>query len=376
MKLYDVTTIDDIDWEKKKDGEMIKQYFEPLMKNGSTYFIKNVQTDLFLLEIDDMLLPLSVNNNEFNNSYVTSPFTHYISYAKEELWELKNPILEKLFSLIIELIGKILKRSTLNRVVIINNWLLSTNLMGPLLTENQLVKVTNFLTTTFPKHTILIRSMTDALHRPLLEKFQAIGYQKIMSRAIYLFDPKLALSKKQKKTLHQDKKLFEKYHYDLREPEIDDIAQIEKMYYELYIDKYSRYNPQFTKEFFEHAILHNYLQFKLICHGDIVKGVVGYWIRDGVLTTPVLGYNTKIDKKEGLYRALSYLITEHVLDHKYLGHRSAGAGEFKRKRGSNQHIEYTYFYQKHLPVHNRIVWRLLNAIMSSFVEPLAKKKGF
>lgn len=376
MKLYDVTTIDEIDWEKKKDGEMIKQFFEPLIRNGSTYFMKNVQTDLFLLEIDDILLPITVNKKEFNNSYVTSPFTHYISYAKEELWELKNPILEKLFSLIINLIGKVLKRSNLNRVVIINNWLLSTNLMGQLLTENQLLMVTNFLTIAFPQHTILIRSMTEALHRPLLEKCQTIGYQKIMSRAIYLFNPTIGLSKKQNKTLQQDKKLFEKYQYDVREAEIDDIPQIEKMYYELYIDKYSRYNPQFTKEFFEHAICHHYLQFKLICDGENVKGVVGYWIREGVLTTPVLGYNTKTDKKEGLYRVLSYLITEHVLEHKYLGHRSAGAGEFKRKRGSIQHIEYTYYFQKHLPFHKRLAWSILKAIMTSFVEPIAKKKGF
>ncbi|WP_175638968.1 hypothetical protein [Metabacillus schmidteae] len=376
MKLYDRSMIDDIDWETKKDGGMIKHYFEPLMKHGSTYFMRNVKTDLFLIEIDDLLLPLTVNNKEFNNSYVTSPYTHYISYAKEELWELKNPILEKIFSPMIDILGGLLRNSNVNKVVIVNNWLLSTNLMGPLLTKSQLERLTRFITSTFPHYTILFRSMTELLHHQFLETMDHVGYQKIMSRAIYLFDHPFTLTKKQKKTLQQDKRLFEKYHYYVREPGVDDIAHIQKLYNNLYIDKYSRHNPQFTKEFFEHAINHKFLRFSLICQGEAVKGVIGYWVREGVLTTPILGYTTNSDKKEGLYRVLSYLITENILQKNYVGHRSAGAGGFKRMRGSVQHIEYTYFFQMHLPFHKRLAWSFLKAIMSLFVEPMAKKKGF
>ncbi len=376
MKLHDAASIDEIEWEAKKDGEMIKHYFEPLIKNGSTYFIKNVQTDLFLLEIDNMLLPITVNNKEFNNSYVTSPYTHYISYAKEELWELNNPRLEKFLSSMIDIIGGLLRKSNVNKVVIVNNWLLSTNLMGPLLTKSQIKRMTEFITSTFPHHTILFRSMTRALHHEFMETMQHFGYEKIMSRAIYLLDHPVTLTKKQKKTLQQDKRLFEKFHYYVREPKEVDIPHIKKLYSKLYIDKYSRHNPQFTKEFFEHAYKHKLLQFSLLCQGETVKGVIGYWVRADVLTTPILGYDTTSNIKEGLYRVLSYLITENILHNKYVGHRSAGAGEFKRKRGSVQHIEYTYIFQKHLPVYKRIAWGLLRAIMALFVEPMAKKKGF
>ncbi|MCV9887799.1 hypothetical protein [Metabacillus halosaccharovorans] len=376
MRLYDVKSIEEIDWKTKKDGEMIKYYFEPLMKNGSTFYMENVQTELFLLEIDDIVLPLTVNNKEFNNSYVTSPFTHYITYAKEELWELKNPLLEKAFSSIIDIIGKILKKSNLNKVVIVNNWLLSTNLMGSVLTKDQLFRITNYLVATFPQHTILFRSLTENLHRQFLDTMHNVGYQNVMSRAIYLFNYTPKLTKKHEKTLQQDKRLFEKYHYYVRKPTMDDIPKIKELYDQLYINKYSRHNPQFTKEFFEQAFQFGFLQFMLLCQGDKVKGVIGYWVREGVLTTPVLGYNTKTDKKEGLYRVLSYMITECVLQNKYIGHRSAGAGEFKRNRGSVQQIEYSYFYHKHLPVHKRLSWTLLKVIMSLFVESLAKKKGF
>ncbi|MGQ0517184.1 hypothetical protein ACT453_43635, partial [Bacillus sp. D-CC] len=43
--------------------------------------------------------------------------------------------------------------------------------------------------------------------------------------------------------------------------------------------------------------------------GDTIDGVIAYFIRNGVMTTPILGYDTTSDQQQGLYRILTFLIT-------------------------------------------------------------------
>lgn len=378
VKMYDEFTIDEIDWESKKDGRLIKQYFEPLMKKGISKFIENVKADLYLVEIDNFILPVSVNDTEFTNSYVASPFTHYIIYAKEELWELHNKPLERLLGAIIDILGFILQKSNINKVVVVNNWFLSTNLLEPSLSFDQLQRLTLFLTEKFKQHTILFRSINNSLHKNISEFLEEIGYQNVMSRSIYLFNQNQTkqLSAKQKKLLKQDEKLIINKDYQVKQVAEMDIEQIQKLYNSLYIQKYSANNPQFTLDFYRNIYLNPFFRFKLICKNDIIIGAVGMMMRDNVLTTPILGYDTTRAKSDGLYRVLSYLITQEIRYHHYIGHRSAGAGEFKRKRGSIQEIEYTFFYQKHLSVTKKWSWGIIKLIMDKIVEPLAKKKGF
>ncbi|MGQ0423189.1 hypothetical protein ACT4US_37330, partial [Bacillus sp. HC-Mk] len=111
IKLHDVHSLHNIDWATKQDGAYVRDSFVPLLQKDIKLFIKNIDTQLFLLEIDDLVLPITVNNKEFENSYVCSPYTHYISYAMEELWELKRPWLEKLLIYPIRLLGRWLRRT-------------------------------------------------------------------------------------------------------------------------------------------------------------------------------------------------------------------------------------------------------------------------
>ncbi|OAS83206.1 MULTISPECIES: hypothetical protein [Metabacillus] len=375
VKLYDAKNIDSIEWSTKKDGHLIRNYFEILMKDGINKYIENIETEIYLLEIDDIILPISLNQKEFTNSYVVSPYTHYISYAKEELWELGNKRLEAFLSYIIEGIGFFLRKSNINKVVVVNNWLLSTNLY-PSLTSDQIKKMTEFLTNHFPQHTILMRSINETLHNQMISSFNSEGYKRIMSRSIYLFDPSIPLTKKQRKALNQDKKLLEKFNYQIRDIQSGDFQKVEELYNQLYIDKYSINNPQFTEHFFKNAAIHNTIQFKLVLKEAKVIGVIGYFVRGGVLTTPILGYEIKREKEAGLYRVLSMLITKEIIDKNYMGHRSAGAGSFKRKRGSVQEIEYTYYYNKHLSFKSMLAWNSLKMIMDNVIEPLARKMRF
>jgi hypothetical protein len=375
VKLYNANDMDSIEWSTKQDGEFIRRFFEPLIKKGTQATIKNIETSIYLLEIDDLILPITINQKEFNNSFVASPYTHYISYAKEELWELGNWRQEKFFTHILNIIGFILRKSNINKVVVVNNFLMSTNLY-PHISNDQVKRLTAYLTSCFPQHTLLFRSINETLHHDMITGLKRIGYKGIMSRSIYLFDPKKILTRKQRKVLNQDQKLIQKFGYQIRDIKDDEYSIIEVLYSQLYIVKYSKNNPQFTKDFFKNIVTNKLLHFKLVCKDSEILGVIGCWVKNGVLTTPILGYLVNRDKEYGLYRVLSYLITKEILAHHYLGHRSAGASKFKQKRGSIQEIEYTYFYQEHLPFKSKLAWSFFKWIMDFFVEPLAKKMKF
>lgn len=90
IHLYDKDTIDNLPEPKSEVAILVKNYWLPMMKGGSSYFINNVNSQLFALAIDDLVLPVTVNSKELENCYVCSPYNHYVTYSKEELKTLEN----------------------------------------------------------------------------------------------------------------------------------------------------------------------------------------------------------------------------------------------------------------------------------------------
>ena len=63
----------------------------------------------------------------------------------------------------------------------------------------------------------------------------------------------------------------------------------------------------FTPAYLWNALQHRLFEIKAIKR-DTIDGVIAYFIRDGVMTTPILGYHTNSDQQQGLYRILSSLL--------------------------------------------------------------------
>lgn len=380
IKLHDSSTLHEIDWSTKQDGHYIRDYLTPILKNEAKYFIQNVQTKTYMLEVDHLVLPLTVNDEEYDNSYVCSPYTHYISYAKEELWELKSPLLEKLLLPPIHILGHWLKWSQINKVVVVNNWFLSTNLYHRM-TDKQLEQITLFLKERFPVHAIMFRSLNRRLYPELFSHLSELGFCPLFSRSVYLCYPEKLqqMNRKSRKDLNNDKRLLRNSGYEILDQDAlteDEIKMVRRLYNRLYIEKYSEHNPLFTEAYYLNAFKNHLLQCRVLKKDGKIEGAIGFFTRDGVLTTPILGYDTSLDKREGLYRMLSYLIVEEVVQNNYIGHFSAGAGGFKRSRGAEQENEYSFVYAQHLPKHRQYIWKILHFILQTIVEPLARKSGF
>jgi hypothetical protein len=64
-----------IPWPKTEEGRRLRSFFEPLFKEGVSAFVANVEAQVYLVEIDDLLIPLTVNEKEYGNSYVCSIYS-------------------------------------------------------------------------------------------------------------------------------------------------------------------------------------------------------------------------------------------------------------------------------------------------------------
>jgi hypothetical protein len=400
VQLYDRTTVDQIDWPDTADGRYARAYLEPLLREGTQPYIRNVDTTVLVAQIDQTLLPLTVNESEYDNSYVCSPYTHYIRYAKHELALLRKPMLERGLSVLLNILGRLMQKSQINRVVHINNWLLSTNLF-PELSGDQMVAVLQVVRERFPKHAVIVRSLCSSLHPELLTALKAEGCKLVPSRQIYLYGqggtnsetddikgeagrtkPAIEVqgkpfgNAKSRWLLKRDYALLAKNGYAFvpaAEMTEADIPRIVELYNMLYLDKYSEDNPQFTERYISLAIKEGNLSVYGLRKNNRLDAVMGYYCRNGMMTTPLFGYDTSLPQSLGLYRMLSACLLRQSAENGHLLHESAGAAEFKRNRGAQADMEYSAVYDRHLPFGRRWCWSFLDMALNRFGVPLMRK---
>src|SRR5690606_2745923 len=85
-------------------------------------------------------------------------------------------------------VERLLSNAKIERIVQINNWLLSTNLYPADWQGEGLEELTQLLRERFPGHAFGFRSLNPASNAVLLERLQALGYLALPSRQVYLFD--------------------------------------------------------------------------------------------------------------------------------------------------------------------------------------------
>ncbi|MBB3109690.1 hypothetical protein FHS18_001753 [Paenibacillus phyllosphaerae] len=377
VRLYEHEQLDRLTWPETEDGRYAQAYLEPLMREGAGRYIRNVRTKLNVLQIDDLVLPLTVNAGEYDNAYVCSPYTHYIRYAKQELALLNRPLTEKALAAVLDVLGWGMTKSQINRAVHVNNWLLSTNLF-PSISEEQAVAVLQQVRSAYPDHAIVFRSLCPTLHAPILSALRAEGCKLVPSRQIYMYrsDKKAVGNAKSRWLLKRDLQLVQRNGYEFvsaAELTEEDIPRIAQLYAMLYLDKYSYDNPQFDESFIRMAKQTGALTLYGLRKDGRLDAVMGYFCRNGVMTTPLFGYDTSLPQSTGLYRMLSACLLRQAHENGQLLHESAGAAQFKRNRGAVADMEYSAVYDKHLPPSRRWCWTLLERLLNGIGVPIMRK---
>lgn len=358
------------------------RWLSAMQTEGVSSLIANVDTSLRALHHEALAvtLPISVGDREYGASYVFSPYTHYVSYAREELSMLKSRAARIALSVLLAPVGVLFKASLFNKAAQVNNRLLSTNLY-PRLGAAEIASLVELLLRKFPDHTLIFRSLNSRTTPIYLKTLQKLGFRLVPSRQVYLYDSPDRIASKARWLQKRDYALLDKHGYDICGPEEltgKDSSRLAELYRLLYIDKYSAHNPIFTPLFFEQVLQKRLLKlYALRSRGTgRLDAVLGYYSQDGIMTTPVFGYDTAVPQEIGLYRMLSAVLLRQAAEEGCLLHESAGAAQFKRNRGAAAEIEYSAVYDRHLPPYRRIGWALLSPLLNRIGVPIMRKNKF
>ena len=343
--------------------------FVCFLKNKSTeHFIKNIKSDIEILKVEQKYYPITINRTEYQNSYVCSPYTAYISYARDELGLIQSTRMQWVFRAMIWGASGLLKLGKINQTASINNWLFSTNLV-PEWKAGTVKRLTQDLTQLHPYHALSIRSLNTITNPQLIKNLSANGWMMLPARQIYLFntDEKDWWTRNNVKN---DQRLLRKTDLEQVLPEqhsSEDFKAIEACYNKLYIEKHSTFNPQYNADYFE--FLHQNRLIEFFSFRDKDKKIVasiGLFTQQNTITAPIAGYDTDQPKSLGLYRLLIAQLLKTTHERDQVLNLSSGASDFKMQRGGQAVIEYTAFYVDHLPSKQKFILRFFTKLMNRF----------
>lgn len=373
-ELFTRKNIDTLQWPSTPDGDYARRYLLPMILNGPEKYIANVhKTQLMVVKVGDSVIPITISDFHPDNAYTCSPYSHYVSYGGfEEVHRLDNPPMEAVIKLLMHPVAWYFRQTDLDKVVYVNNWLLSTNLY-PQLNAEQLSALCEALPKWFPDRAIVFRSL-DRLRNPhLCDHLESHDHEMVLSRQIWFMDPEEAFKLKQTR---EDVRLIKRNGHVRSEDLTDDeLVRGLELYKMLYLQKYSFYNPQFTLEFLRLARDQKILNLRALKRNGKVNAIMGYFIRNGAMTQPLFGYDTTLPQEDALYRHLTVITLQDGLERGLTVHASAGVGEFKKNRGARRTIEYNAVYTRHLPLYRQLPWNLIRKI-GKLAIPIFEKNDF
>lgn len=373
MRLYDRDTLSTLVWPTTTEGEYARNYLEPIINKGPQHYIDNVLTTYMVIQDGALILPVSVNHTEYQNSYVCSPYGQYIRYGVDEIHQLYSFPMRSLCQHSLQGLGCLLKMGRINQTIHINNWLLSTNLY-PDLTAQQIRSLTELLTELFPNHAILFRSV-NATQTELLELLEKQGYSKLFSRQVYLLDTQSS-EPFNERHFKKDLILLENSGYEVVSPDafsLNDVPRIAELYRALNIEKHSIQNPQFNEAFIRLGVEKHALTFHGLRKDGSLDAIFGSIQRGQTMAAPFFGYDTGKPEELGLYRQLSALAVLKAKQNGFLLNQSSGAGSFKKRRKAKPVSEFHVVYTRHLPAWRQLPWNCMQSIGQRFILPFVEK---
>jgi hypothetical protein len=353
-------------------------FIEAFAANGSRTYISNLTTRMLGLQLDGVVVPLTVNEAEYGQAFTCLPHSAYALYSKAELEMVDTGIARPFLAAAADGAGALFRAAKLNRVVNVNNWTMSTNLHARW-SHASIPAVRACLVDHFPAHFIAVRSLTDWADAGLIRQMKADGWRLIPSRQIFVMDDPDAewgAHSNRRKDLRRIELLGEEIS-DLTLLQEGDAERISELYQELYIRKYTALNPALTPDFIRMTHQAGVLRFRgARDRAGSLSAIVGAFDDGRVLTPPVIAYDQSRPRSEGLYRTAMALAVLMACEARLKLNWSAGAGRFKANRGGRPVIEYMAFYDRHLSRPRRLALAALDRAVRSFVAPFVQSKGF
>jgi hypothetical protein len=354
---------------------MAKSYVGAFAERGSRSYICNLETHVSELRWGKHVVPITVNNGEKIGTFVCSPTVGYVDYVKEELPRFPHRPLIPALKVIVDCVGAALSVADMNRIVHINNWMMSTNLpinLDPDLASSQ----TQSLVSSFPRHFLAMRSLNWRHTATVMRALVDAGWFLLPSRQVYLVND-VAKESLVRRDSKNDQRVWQASHFDYQEltemshAEAERIAQLYKM---LYLEKYSCLNPAFTPEFVR--LTHSIGMVKYLIFRDSagkIQSFGGLHRLGSHATMPLMGYDTSAAQELGLYRLACHAGSLYAAKHELQLNMSSGAAKYKRTRGATPEMEFTAYYLRHLPTFRRLPVQALRLVANRIGIPILRR---
>lgn len=347
----------EIDFTHVKNRETVEAFLRTIM-DGLHGKIVNIHCDVYAVLINDYLYPMTITTKNYHDSWIVSPYGQYVISLREEIeHHISSSFMRKIMYMGTDFLSFCL-RQVENRVVYVHNFLVSTNLYSEQCPID-IKMLTEELTKAFPQHAIAFRSLNKRTAVDWMEKLARNHYQPFGSRVIYYWHPQEKLKKNERTDHKKDRKLLEKSAYVIEKGlKEDEASEMVQLYNLLYLDKYSKNNPQYTASFIYHLSQTDLFHFITLKDQKFVA-FAGYFIMNEQMAAPFFGWDTRISERNGIYRMISHVLYQAGTEHQILMNHSGGAGGYKKMRGCKPEMEYTYMYTKHLRPKGRFFWSIL-----------------
>lgn len=375
IQLFDRENVHQVPWPDTLEARQAKGILVPMMENGVESYIENVRTNLYLVLLDSHIFPITVNETEYENSYVASNY-YFIQMLREEA-ERKGSFLYPLKRFFIQSLGQIFKGMKINKMVMVNNWLL-TSTIYPNLTEGQLLELTQFLTTHFSDHLIIFRNLEDKSHASMLSSLKELNYRSIMSRYIFIYDQNKKNDFSSKVNYHhrRDRRLIQAEGYQIildKSENLKKIPRLIQLYRNIYHEKHTSYSPSYTNKYLQLAIEQGFLKIVTLKKEEEIDGVLGFFQRENAMLVPFFGYDTEKEVNH-LYRILTQMAIDEAESQHLLLNDGSGGEKAKLFRGLDPVREFVAVYDRHLPFYRRFFWSFSEKMVEKITAPLLAKK--
>ena len=361
------------------DRSPAARFVAGFLNAGPGRLIANAHSQVNLLTYGSLRLPVTIEDGRLGGTYVASPHSAYVLYARDEIDIIGLTGAARLGAgAVLSALDRWLKALAINRTVHIDNWMLSTSLHGRW-DGTGLPTIRRALTDAYPDHVPVVRCVDPWSGPELYSSLRSDGWSLLPSRQIWVTD---ALETQWKPRSHtkSDRRAMRKSGLVVEELETmskADAARLAELYAQLYLQRYSALNPAYTPAFVKLACESGALRFRVARGEDgVIMASAGMRVAGDVVKVPMLGYDTTRPQSEALYRIASLLSSEWAMERGYRHHGSAGAGTFKSNRGARGQIEYMALYTGHLSWGRRIGIKALAETLERTMVPALQSQGW
>lgn len=356
--------------------------FLETMQRRDVPLVGNARVEVHAVALAGELSPVVVNTGRTADAtWIASLRNTYGPYARAEARAAKLSAVARLGGMAASCAGEALLASGgFSGGCYLDSWLVATELHAPQLTSAAVLAVLDDVIRLAPGEPIIVRSLTPLLHRELIAGLSRAGFVLLPTRQIWLVQDPARGAWRQHRDSASDLRLVEATASDWRwitadEFTEEDFRQAHALYQQLYRQRYPRFNPDYTVDYFRSAAASGWLDLQGLreAAGGPLRAIIGMIHRGGVSATPLLGYHLSAPRELALYRRASLRIWQEAERRGTILHCSAGAGAFKESRGADPFVEFAAVWAGHLSRSRQAALGALAAPLQRWAVPYMEK---